>query len=91
MDASSIELRTNILDWDENDVHNWLTKLGFPQYEQQVKGSCLSRSLSSLFPNPAVEHSISGDVLVLLDQDSLKEIGIAKVGPTPFRSDSRLI
>lgn len=38
MDASSNELRTSILDWDENDVHNWLSKLGFPQYEQQVKG-----------------------------------------------------
>ncbi|KAI0352334.1 hypothetical protein OH77DRAFT_1498014 [Trametes cingulata] len=37
MDASSYELKTSILDWDENDVHNWLTKLGFPQYEQQVK------------------------------------------------------
>ena len=80
MDASSIELTTSILDWDENDVHNWLSKLGFPQYEQQVKGSCLSRSLPPLFPNPAVEHSISGDVLVLLDQDSLKEIGIATIG-----------
>ncbi|KAI0731203.1 hypothetical protein C8Q76DRAFT_670039 [Earliella scabrosa] len=63
MDASSIELRTNILDWDENDVHNWLTKLGFPQYEQQVK-----------------EHNISGDVLCMLDPDSLKEIGIATIG-----------
>lgn len=39
MDASSPELRTSILDWDENDVHAWLTKLGFPQYEQQVKGT----------------------------------------------------
>ena len=45
MDASSIELRTNILDWDENDVHNWLTKLGFPQYEQQVKGASSRSSL----------------------------------------------
>ncbi|KAI0367034.1 hypothetical protein BV20DRAFT_1055190 [Pilatotrama ljubarskyi] len=36
MDASSYESKS-ILDWDENDVHNWLTKLGFPQYEQQVK------------------------------------------------------
>ncbi|KAH9852144.1 hypothetical protein C2E23DRAFT_886014 [Lenzites betulinus] len=37
MDASSNELKTCILDWDENDVHNWLSRLGFPQYEQQVK------------------------------------------------------
>ncbi|KAI0675512.1 hypothetical protein C8Q78DRAFT_963716 [Trametes maxima] len=63
MDASSNELRTSILEWDENDVHNWLSKLGFPQYEQQVK-----------------EHNISGDVLCLLDPESLKEMGIATIG-----------
>ncbi|EIW58736.1 uncharacterized protein TRAVEDRAFT_149101 [Trametes versicolor FP-101664 SS1] len=63
MDASSNELRTSILDWDENDVHNWLSKLGFPQYEQQVK-----------------EHNISGDVLCLLDPESLKEMGISTIG-----------
>ncbi|KAI8996541.1 hypothetical protein BD414DRAFT_409446 [Trametes punicea] len=64
MDAPpSYELKPSILDWDENDVHNWLTKLGFPQYEQQVK-----------------EHNISGDVLCLLDPESLKEIGIATIG-----------
>ncbi|TFK94152.1 hypothetical protein K466DRAFT_593821 [Polyporus arcularius HHB13444] len=62
MDASSIEL-PNILEWDENDVHNWLTKLGFPQYEQQVK-----------------QHNVSGDVLCLLEPESLKEIGIATIG-----------
>lgn len=28
----------NIVDWDENDVHNWLTNLGYPQYESQIKG-----------------------------------------------------
>ena len=38
MDASSIELRTSMLEWDENEVHSWLSKLGFPQYEHQVKG-----------------------------------------------------
>lgn len=27
----------NILDWDEDDVHRWLSSLGFPQYEAQIK------------------------------------------------------
>ena len=31
-------------------------------------------------PNPFPEHNLTGDVLVLLDQDSLKEIGIATIG-----------
>ncbi|KAI0741419.1 hypothetical protein C8Q80DRAFT_1284456 [Daedaleopsis nitida] len=63
MDASSIEHTTSILEWDESDVHNWLIKLGFPQYEHQVK-----------------EHNISGDVLCMLDPESLKEMGIATIG-----------
>ncbi|KAH9935908.1 uncharacterized protein BXZ73DRAFT_45294 [Epithele typhae] len=63
MDIPSIEHRTIISDWDLTDVHLWLTKIGFPQYEQQVK-----------------EHNINGEVLCLLDPESLKEIGIATIG-----------
>ena len=28
----------SILDWDEEQVQGWLSKLGFPQYHQQIKG-----------------------------------------------------
>jgi len=28
----------HILDWDESDVHNWLSSLGYPQYESQIRG-----------------------------------------------------
>ncbi|SJL03743.1 uncharacterized protein ARMOST_07100 [Armillaria ostoyae] len=52
----------SIVDWDENDVHNWLANLGFPQYESQIKGI------------------ISGDVLCMVDAETLKNIGIATVG-----------
>ncbi|KAF5316032.1 hypothetical protein D9619_006350 [Psilocybe cf. subviscida] len=27
----------HILDWDETDVHNWLSSLGYPQYESQIR------------------------------------------------------
>lgn len=43
-----------ISDWDENDVHFFLTNLGLPQYEAKVKGQLLSllfsirRQLSNL-------------------------------------------
>ena len=46
MDAASIELRP-LYDWDENDVHLWLSKLGFPQYEQQVRGMSASLSVDT--------------------------------------------
>lgn len=63
MDISSVELRSNILEWDEGDVHAWLTTLGLPQYENQIR-----------------LHRVSGDVLCLLDAESLKEIGIETIG-----------
>jgi hypothetical protein len=28
----------HILDWDETDVHNWLSSLGYSQYETQIRG-----------------------------------------------------
>ena len=36
MDASIFD--KHILDWDELDVHGWLAKLGYPQYEAQIRG-----------------------------------------------------
>ncbi|KAG6891264.1 hypothetical protein C0995_008516 [Termitomyces sp. Mi166 len=61
MDESPPE--RHILDWDESDVHNWLSSLGYPQYESQIR-----------------EHTISGDVLCLLDPEGLKGVGIATIG-----------
>lgn len=29
----------NILDWNEDRVHQWFTALGFPQYEHQIRGT----------------------------------------------------
>ncbi|KAH0836590.1 hypothetical protein J3R83DRAFT_8290 [Lanmaoa asiatica] len=53
----------NILDWNEDRVHQWLTALGFPQYEHQIR-----------------EHNISGDVLCMLDPETLKAVGVTTVG-----------
>ncbi|KAI0766906.1 hypothetical protein BD413DRAFT_142824 [Trametes elegans] len=60
MDASATELKTSILDWDENDVHNWLVKLGFPQYEQQLKEHNISGDvLAVLDPDGLKEIGIA--------------------------------
>ena len=37
----AFESRGKILEWDEHDVHLWLSKLGFPQYEAQIHGASL--------------------------------------------------
>ncbi|EJD07639.1 uncharacterized protein FOMMEDRAFT_101010 [Fomitiporia mediterranea MF3/22] len=31
------DMRANMLEWDEHDVHLWLAKLGYPQYEPQIR------------------------------------------------------
>ncbi|KAG6867995.1 hypothetical protein C0993_008602 [Termitomyces sp. T159_Od127] len=35
MDESAPE--RHITEWDESDVHNWLSSLGYPQYESQIR------------------------------------------------------
>ncbi|KJA28149.1 hypothetical protein HYPSUDRAFT_62541 [Hypholoma sublateritium FD-334 SS-4] len=32
-----MDLKKHILDWDETDVHQWLSSLGFAHYERQIK------------------------------------------------------
>ncbi|TFK51710.1 hypothetical protein OE88DRAFT_1658295 [Heliocybe sulcata] len=59
----SEESQKNILDWNESDVQAFFAKLGYPQYEVQIR-----------------EHNISGDVLCMLDAETLKEVGVATVG-----------
>lgn len=60
---ASAELRPSLLEWTESDVNSWLSSIGFPQYEIQLR-----------------ENNITGDVLVVLDPDTLKEIGVTSVG-----------
>ncbi|KAJ6496772.1 hypothetical protein DFH09DRAFT_1204978 [Mycena vulgaris] len=60
---SAPPLDRNIIDWDEHDVHTWLSSLGFSQYEPQIK-----------------EHGISGEVLCLLNAESLKAVGVSTIG-----------
>ncbi|KIK61584.1 hypothetical protein GYMLUDRAFT_166278 [Collybiopsis luxurians FD-317 M1] len=52
-----------VVDWDENDVQTWLSSLGFPQYESQIR-----------------THRISGDILCMIDAETLKSLGVATVG-----------
>ncbi|KAJ7746855.1 protein kinase regulator [Mycena maculata] len=61
MDSNTPE--RNIQEWDEHEVHIWLSSLGFSQYEPQIK-----------------EHSINGEVLCMLNQDTLKAVGVSTVG-----------
>ncbi|KAJ7695055.1 hypothetical protein B0H17DRAFT_980234 [Mycena rosella] len=53
----------NIAEWDEHDVHTWLSSLGFSQYEPQIK-----------------EHGITGEILCMLNADSLKGVGVSTIG-----------
>lgn len=48
MDVLSVELRSNIVEWDEGDVHAWFTTLGLPQYENQIRCASATLCLSTL-------------------------------------------
>lgn len=37
--------RRSIVEWGEDEVQQWLTRLGYPQYEAQIKGSFISNLL----------------------------------------------
>ncbi|KAH7929123.1 hypothetical protein BV22DRAFT_1102687 [Leucogyrophana mollusca] len=37
MEITQDEKERTILDWDEDQVHQWLTSLGYPQYQSQIK------------------------------------------------------
>lgn len=45
MDVLTGEL--HILEWDESDVHNWFSSLGYPHYENQLRGLSPSLSMSA--------------------------------------------
>ena len=68
----------HLLDWDELDVHGWLAKLGYPQYETQIRGP------SFLSPGAVIhrcpEHKIRGDILTAIDSENLKLLGVSSIG-----------
>ena len=39
MDVSSLELKGDIAQWDENEVNAWFATLGYPQYGNQIRGA----------------------------------------------------
>ncbi|KIL69403.1 hypothetical protein M378DRAFT_157663 [Amanita muscaria Koide BX008] len=61
MDVPTLD--RHIIDWDEADVHTWLSKLGYPQYDGQIR-----------------EHKIRGDVLISIDSENLKLLGVSSIG-----------
>ncbi|KAF7289515.1 hypothetical protein HMN09_01345600 [Mycena chlorophos] len=53
----------NVHEWVEDDVHAWLSSIGYSQYEHQIR-----------------EHGITGEVLCMLNAESLKAVGVSTIG-----------
>lgn len=81
---------TNLIEWDEDTVNEWLASIGFSQYHQQIIGACATfhpgspstrrpsqRLLTAQLP---IDNGISGEILSLLDHEGLKEVGVHSVG-----------
>ena len=73
-------LRNSILDWDEDEVHQFFTTLGYSQYEKQIKGKFYLVFTSTVISYFVLEHRISGEILAVIDADGLKEVGISTIG-----------
>ena len=39
---------TNLIEWDEDKVNEWLSSIGFPQYYQHIIGARRQRDLTTL-------------------------------------------
>jgi protein STE50 len=77
----TIPMDRSIAEWNEATVGAWLASLGFPQYEQNMKGLSLQQIQSTTYNNLLLlDHKIDGEVLCRLDSEHLKEIGITSIG-----------
>ena len=57
MEAPALDLRANIMDWDESDVHLWLSQLGLPQYENQIRGPSTSTGSTPAWPSHPSQYT----------------------------------
>ena len=69
----------SILEWDETDVHNWLSFLGYPHYEAQIRGQ-LAQTATGLVLTAMTENHIRGDTLCSITSDDLRSLGISAIG-----------
>lgn len=69
---------------DEARVSDLLASLGFPYYEAQIKGASTpfrhTDTILTLVLSSALEHGITGEILIHLDHEALKDVGIHSVG-----------
>lgn len=78
-----------IMEWDEETVHEFFSSIGLPQYLSQLKGVSffvllcmldLTIFSSSEHSLDFIEHGISGDILVHLDHEGLRDVGLHSAG-----------
>lgn len=72
-----------ILDWEEAEIHAFFSSLGFPYYEAQVSSSVSYVKAWSKGSPQIEEHGLSGEILVHVDHEALKDIGIHSVVRIP--------
>lgn len=72
-----------VVTWDEETVQVWLSSIGYSQYYEHIVGQYMRRwTLAHLNSQQThrTEHGISGDVLIHLDFETLRDIGITSAG-----------
>lgn len=74
----------HVLMWDENKVTKWMSSIGYSSFEKQFRGKKKKKKDSKIFgiyiECTFLEQGITGDVLVNLDHESLRDLSILTVG-----------
>ncbi|KAF9531738.1 hypothetical protein CPB83DRAFT_891622 [Crepidotus variabilis] len=71
----------HVAEWDEGDVQQWFTSLGYPQYDRLLQGKLNStEKLKLISPNHEIEHKIRGDALCMIDAGGLQALGVSSAG-----------
>lgn len=73
----------SVLNWDEARVCKWLSSVGYTGYEKKFQGelkSSISLTTPRLYLYSLIENGITGDVLVNLDSEALKDLSIQSAG-----------
>lgn len=78
-----------VLSWDEHKVNKWISSIGYSCFELQFKGMLKNKvpgghgvKILTLYhlTLSSSEQGITGDVLVNLDHDTLKDLAVHSVG-----------
>lgn len=66
--------------WDEDRVGDWLRSINCNQYVDLFRSTCNFSPAALPILTSSIENNINGENLLEMDQTTLKEMGVKKIG-----------